>query len=1017
MFTQGTANADVLNGGAGDDTLYGLSGNDKLNGNGGNDVLSGDAGADALSGGAGEDYLLGGAGNDTLDGGADADWASYEDAAAGVKVDLNLTTAQNTLGGGTDTLKNIENLYGSAFNDALTGNNGVNYLYGGAGDDSLLGGNGDDHFEGGAGADTINGGGGDDIISYEDGLVGGVSVNLATGVATGHGADILISIEAIWASPYDDVLTGSDGDNYIYGGAGADLILGGGGADVLDGADGADTIVGGAGADYLTGGAGDDLFRFADGDSGVFNSAGGVAAGTTDIIADFQGGTRGTGATNGTGDTLDFGLVQGTSANYIENTAASVNAAATQANAVFIANSALRYVATQIGADTLIFASDANGGEAHNLVTLTGVGMASIGFNNIVGTPAIVAGQVFSGSAAPETLAGGAGADTLIGGAGDDTLTGGAGADLFKIAAGDSIMSLSTPTTLALTGDVILDFEGGSRGTGTANGTGDMLDFGMVQGVATNYLENSASSLDAAAAQANAAFAASSELRYVATQVGTDVKLFASDADGGELHSVVTLKGVTTAAIDFGNIVGTTPAIPNVAGTPGADDLFGTSGADLIQGFGGADTIHSSDGDDTLLGGDGDDLFLLGSQSGLKTINGGAGIDTLDLSGSYPAGGHSVIDLNNTTTVQNAVFEQHIRIVISNVENVVGGAGSDSINGNDKANALWGGAGNDNLSGNGGDDTLVGGLGNDTLVGSAGNDLYVFATGDSGFDATGAWKGGDVILGFGVGGVDSLDFGLVRGTVVNYVENSATSTTAAVLKADAMFHADANLRYIATQIGGDVQLIVSDADGGEAHGLVMLVGTSTSTFDFDSIVGTTPAITDPNLISGTPGPDDLVGTAAPDSIYGGAGNDVLSGSGGADTLYGGVGADVLTGGSGADHFKFALGDSGVFIGGTVMFGTADTITDFETGADVLSFGAGAGATANYAEASPLYLTYADAEAAAQSLFLGQPSLTYVVTQVGANSYLFVDSSGDHSADSVVLLQGVALSGIAASDIV
>jgi hypothetical protein len=44
-------------------------------------------------------------------------------------------------------------------------------------------------------------------------------------------------------------------------------------------------------------------------------------------------------------------------------------------------------------------------------------------------------------------------------------------------------------------------------------------------------------------------------------------------------------------------------------------------------------------------------------------------------------------------------------------------------------------------------------------------------------------------------------------------------------------------------------------------------------------------------------------------------------------------------------------------------------------------------------------------------------LVYVVAQVGTDSFLFVDTGGSAAADSVVLLQGVSLAGIAASDIV
>src|SRR5262249_47736364 len=68
------------------------------------------------------------------------------------------------------------------------------------------------------------------------------------------------------------------------------------------------------------------------------------------------------------------------------------------------------------------------------------------------------------------------------------------------------------------------------------------------------------------------------------------------------------------------------------------------------------------------------------------------------------------------------------------IDNVVGGGGNDSIDGNDTANSLKGEAGKDtihgslaadHLDGGSGSDKLYGGTGDDTLVGGSGNDtLY-----------------------------------------------------------------------------------------------------------------------------------------------------------------------------------------------------------------------------------------------------------------------------------------------------
>ncbi|WP_248295606.1 enhanced entry virulence factor RtxA [Legionella pneumophila] len=170
-----TAKVDLDRTQAGENTLDGTyrseillgrdTSNDTIIGNDGNDILIGLGGNDTLSGGNGDDILAGGAGNDTLDGGAGNDTATYIDATAGVTVSLNTSSAQNTVGAGTDTLTNIENLTGSKFNDTLTGNNSANTIKGLEGNDTISGLGGNDTLDGGSGDDVIIGGLGDDILT------------------------------------------------------------------------------------------------------------------------------------------------------------------------------------------------------------------------------------------------------------------------------------------------------------------------------------------------------------------------------------------------------------------------------------------------------------------------------------------------------------------------------------------------------------------------------------------------------------------------------------------------------------------------------------------------------------------------------------------------------------------------------------------------------------------------------------------------------------------------------------
>lgn len=224
---------------AGAATVEGGSGNNYVVGDEGSQSLSLGNGNDTLLGGAGNDTLEGGAGNDVLDGGTGINQASY--ASAGSAVTVNLLKyagkAQNTGGAGTDTLSNIQQLLGSAYNDTLTGNQANNTI------------------EGGAGNDILDGGAGFDVASYAH-AGSGVKVSLAlTGAQKtgGAGVDTLKNFEGLIGSDYNDTLSGCRTGSWIEGGLGNDTIVTGYGVDTLIGGLGADTIDMGAGGgvDYL----------------------------------------------------------------------------------------------------------------------------------------------------------------------------------------------------------------------------------------------------------------------------------------------------------------------------------------------------------------------------------------------------------------------------------------------------------------------------------------------------------------------------------------------------------------------------------------------------------------------------------------------------------------------------------------------------------------------------------------------------------------------------------------------
>lgn len=296
----GGSDEDTINGGAGNDVITGDQDNDSLNGGDGNDTVlggddddsvSGGTGDDSVSGEDGDDRVLGQAGNDTVSAGEGLDYldgGTGSDAIFEYTLNATITPTRLTLvnlDGDTEveTLRGIEraqlsaafspagvslnasafrgsvSLFGSAFNDTLTGGNGTDSIDGGFGNDSLTGGSGNDSLNGGGDADTLKGGEGNDSLKGGDGNDSLLGENGNDTLNGGAGNDTLDGGEGndgLSGFTGDDSLLGGNGNDTLIGGAGKDTLSGGAGNDICLGKDGADSIKGDAGADTIAGGSG-----------------------------------------------------------------------------------------------------------------------------------------------------------------------------------------------------------------------------------------------------------------------------------------------------------------------------------------------------------------------------------------------------------------------------------------------------------------------------------------------------------------------------------------------------------------------------------------------------------------------------------------------------------------------------------------------------------------------------------------------------------------------------------------
>ncbi len=924
-----------------DETITGSAGRDILSGNGGNDILNG---------GEGDDILNGGSGNDILNGDGGVNTASYAGADSAVTVDLAFSE-QDTLGAGVDTLTGISNLIGSSFNDTLSGDDNNNSIDGGEGDDIIQGHGGSDNITGGAGLDEIHAGDGTDIVNIQfgeavagetiDGGEGYDTLNVISNAPAGafyYAADPIdlsqSSITSIEEIRFDSRVPSTQeviiNASQIGTGFARNLMItpAGGSSDSLrikmneasaldisgfqlapeswgfdievEAGDGGVTvngavtnsgfrihINGGAGNDMLTGGAGDDDLAAGAGRDELHGGVGFDRLSNYSNIYDAVNGIW-----TSTLSVIVAGEIFDGGDDFDRLTLRTVPGQALDFRQATVNSiESLEIEPTTVAITEVYFLASQVGAGLTNGFYLSGSG--SGGFERGDGFSAFGFGP--------------------FGPSGDPSSAIHLNFDMMDVSSldlsGTNITNWSPFDLVTINGDGDSEVITGTSGSDVINGGAgnDLLNGGD-----GNDVLNGGAGDD-----------------VITGGFGIDTASYAGASAGVKVSLANTFPQNTGGA---GNDL--LSGIENLTGSQFNDTLTGEEGNNLLSGGGGNDILNGGMGDDVLSGGLGND-----------TLAGGDGSDTADYSGA--TGAVTVnLGLSRAQDTGSEGFDK-----LSGIENVIGGAGNDTLTGNASDNMLKGGDGDDKLNGQGGADFLIGGKGNDKY--------YVDNLGDQVEELEGHWDwdtgewidegaadtvytsvsfsiaytGVEILTAYGAGSENGLTL------TGNWFDNIITGGAGN----DQLFGDDGN--DILKGLGGNDYM-----DGGwgddryyvDNSGDVVVEnsdywGTDKVYASVDYELGAGQSVEYLYANSGTAG-RILTGNEIDNRIYGSAGgSDTLNGGGGNDLLYGYDGNDRLIGGTGIDTLFGGAGNDTFVLQN--LAADYDSIRDFSSADDQIEISA------------------------------------------------------------------------------
>ena len=374
-------------------------------------------------------------------------------------------------------------------------------------------------------------------------------------------------------------------------------------------------------------------------------------------------------------------------------------------------------------------------------------------------------------------------------------------------------------------------------------------------------------------------------LNYSAYTTAVTVNLTAGTATG------------TTGFSDIGNVIGGSGTNTFAFGStsPTQDDTWG---ADTVSGAGSNILDFSAISSDTDLTFDihadgtvsatDNGTNTLGDIANVTQITGGAGSNNY----IFDDGGHFTGAINGgsgtSNTIDYSAYTTGVTVNlqtgtatgttgISNIQNIYGGSGDDTLTaGSTGANVIVGG---------GGDDTITAGQGNDTLSDGGGNDTYKFSNN---------WGTGTTVTNTGATGTQTLDFSGVSSSLTVTINTDGT-----VSVSDALGDSLTNVANMQGVIGGTGANTFSFQNQASFDGTLTGTGTN-NTLDYSLYASAVEVNLDPavaiatgtmgvsNIQNATGGKGDntLIGNSQNNILTGGPANNMFTGGGGTDTIIG-----------------------------------------------------------------------------------------------------------------------------------